>query len=101
MPCSPARSEDIHSPLQRGGVGGGAVYFGCWRTGHGGHRPTEICKANYSRTGSPCPVLQQEVKIFTPLSSGEGLGVGLYIWVLEDGARRPLSYFKSVSVLSV
>ena len=27
MPCSPARSEGIHSPLQRGGVGGGAVYL--------------------------------------------------------------------------
>ena len=33
-------------------------YVGCWRTGHGDHRPTEICHANYSRTGSPCPVLQ-------------------------------------------
>ena len=26
VPCSPARSKGIHSPLQRGGVGGGAVY---------------------------------------------------------------------------
>ena len=33
--------------------------------------------ANHSRTGSPCPVLQQEARVFTPLSDGEGLGVGL------------------------
>ena len=26
---------------------------------------------------SPCPVLQQEARVFTPLSNGEGLGVGL------------------------
>ena len=26
----------------------------------------------------PCPVLQQEARVFTPLSNGEGLGVGLY-----------------------
>ena len=25
VPCSPTRSKGIHSPLQRGGVGGGAV----------------------------------------------------------------------------
>ena len=50
------------------------------RTGRGDHRPTEICHANHSRTGSPCPVLQQEVRVFTPLSSGEGLGVGLIIF---------------------
>ena len=25
----------------------------------------------------PCPVLQQEARVFTPLSNGEGLGVGL------------------------
>ncbi len=59
--------------------------FGCWRTGHGDHRPTMICKTNYSRTGSLCPVLQQEVRVFTPLSSGEGLGVGLFI--LGAGGR--------------
>ena len=61
--------------------------------GHRDHRPTEICKANYSRTGPPCPVLQQEVRVFTPLYNGEGLGVGLFIWLLEDGARRPPSYY--------
>ena len=33
--------------------------------------------ANHSRTGSPCPVLQQEARVFTPLSNGEGMGVGL------------------------
>ena len=37
----------------------------------------------------PCPVLQQEAKVFTPLSNGEGMGVGLFLWLLEDGARRP------------
>ena len=55
--------------------------FGCWRTGHGDHRPTLICipnnVSNHSRTGSPCPVLQQEARVFTPFSSGEGIGVGL------------------------
>ena len=40
VPRPPARSGGIHSPLQRGEVGDGAVYFGCWRTGHGDHRPT-------------------------------------------------------------
>ena len=93
MPCSPARSEGIHSPLQRGGVGGGADYFGCWRTGHGDHRPTKICKTNYSRTGSLCPVLQQEVKVFTPLSSGEGLGVGLFIWGAGVQGTETLYYY--------
>ena len=29
--------------------------------------------------GSPCPVLQQEVEVFTPLSNGEGTGVGLIV----------------------
>ena len=47
MPRPPARSEGIHSPLQRGEVGGGAVYFGCWRTGHGDHRPTLVCLAHH------------------------------------------------------
>ena len=40
VPRPPTRSKGIHSPLQRGGVGGGAVYFECWRTGRGDHRPT-------------------------------------------------------------
>ena len=35
--------------------------------------------ANHSRTGSPCPVLQQEARVFTPLSNGEGMGVGLLV----------------------
>ena len=54
--------------------------------------------SNDSRTGSPCPVLQypisvlqQEVRVFTPLSSGEGLGVGLFILVLEDGRINPMN----------
>ena len=42
---------------------------------------------------SPRPVLQQEAREITPLSYGEGMGVGLFIWLLEDGARRPLSYY--------
>ena len=41
----------------------------------------------------PRPVLQQEARVITPLSYGEGMGVGLFIWLLEDGARRPLSYY--------
>ena len=53
VPRPPATSNAIYSPLQRGGEsralarrGGGAVdgYLfrcaGCWRTGHGDHRPT-------------------------------------------------------------
>ena len=28
---------------------------------------------------SPCHVLQQEAKVFTPLSYGEGMGVGLLV----------------------
>ena len=42
---------------------------------------------------SPCPVLQQEARVFTPLSNGERMGVGLFLWLLEDGARRPPSYY--------
>ncbi|GEM_PF-5769603 len=30
---------------------------------------------------------------FIPLSDGEGSGVGLLIWLLEDGAQRPPSYY--------
>ena len=30
-------------------------YVACWRTGHGGHRPTEICHANHSRTRASVP----------------------------------------------
>ena len=53
VPRPPATSNAIYSPLQRGGEsralarrGGGAIddYLfrcaGCWRTGHGDHRPT-------------------------------------------------------------
>ena len=29
----------------------------------------------------PCPVLQQEARVFTPLSNGEGMGVGLLVSV--------------------
>ena len=70
--------------------------------------------------GSPRPVLQQEARVFTPLSNGEGMGVGLlasvprppatsegiysplqrggdggglFLWLWEDGARRPPSYY--------
>ncbi len=37
--------------------------------------------ANHSRTGSLCPVLQKEARVFTPLSNGEGMGVGLLVSV--------------------
>ena len=40
VPRPPTRSKGIHSPLLRGGDGGGAVYFGGWRTGRGGPCPT-------------------------------------------------------------
>ena len=30
-------------------------YVACWRTGHGDHRPTEICHANHSRTRASVP----------------------------------------------
>ena len=48
---------------------------------------------------SPCPVLQQEARVFTPLSNGEGMGVGLFLWMLEDGARRPPSYLTPYRVV--
>ena len=52
------------------------------RMGHGGHPPTLICipnnEANHSRTGSPCPVLQQEARVFTPLHKGRGRGWGCW-----------------------
>ena len=69
MPCSPARSKGIHSPLQRGGVGGGAIICSiCVRLKYS----TLIIRVKYYLF-----VLQQEVRVFTPLSSGEGVGVGL------------------------
>ena len=47
VPRPPTRSKGIHSPLQRGGVGGGAVCLSAGRTGHGDHRPTLICLAHH------------------------------------------------------
>ena len=52
-----------------------------------------IGKATIVGRWSPRPVLQQEAKVITPLSYGERMGVGLFIWLLEDGARRPPSYY--------
>ena len=37
--------------------------IGCWRTGHGGHRPTMVCNTVIN------PLLAMP---FTPLSYGEG-----------------------------
>ena len=45
-------------------------------------RKLAVLHPQNSSTGSPCPVLQQEVRVFTPLSSGEGLGVGLFIFIV-------------------
>ena len=50
---------------------GEVIYIGCWRTGHGDHRPTMISKVIHSH----------------------GAGEGLLYWMLEDGARRPPSYY--------
>ena len=46
-----------------------------------------ISEANHSRTGSPCPVLQQEAGVFTPLSSGEGMGLFICVHVLGVGGE--------------
>ena len=64
------------------------------------------CIANHSRTGSLCPVLQQEARVFTPLSNGEGLGGGAYSRtgppcpVLQQEARvfTPLSNGEGLGV---
>ena len=68
---------------------GWGCLFGCWRTGHGGHRPTfkhicticSICvRLKYStiiiRVKYYLFVLQQEVRVFTPLHTGWGWGRG-------------------------
>ncbi len=44
-------------------------------------RKLAVLHPQNSSTGSPCPVLQQEARVITPLSSGEGLGVGLIIFI--------------------
>ena len=40
-PRPPTRSKGNHSPTSVG------CLFGCWRTGHGGPRPTMVCHANH------------------------------------------------------
>ena len=57
---------------------GRGCLFGYWRPGHGD--PGLLWLAWQITVGRwpPCPVLQQEARVFTPLSSGEGLGVGLF-----------------------
>ncbi len=57
---------------------GWGCLFGCWRPGHGD--PGLLWLAWQITVGRwpPCPVLQQEARVFTPLSYGEGLGVGLF-----------------------
>ena len=37
---------------------------------------------------------------FIPISDVEGSGVGLLIWLLEDGAQRPPSYFNLQNVFT-
>ncbi len=44
----------------------------------------------------PCPVLQQEARVFTPLSDGEGLGVGLSLRRVGGGASVYLCNIASV-----
>ena len=65
----------------------------CWRTGHGDPVLLSLAWQTIVGRWPPRPVLQQEAGVFTPLSNGEGTGVGLFIWLLEDGARRPPSYY--------
>ena len=47
---------------------------------------------------SPCHVLQQEAKVFTPLSYGEGLGVGLFSTRVGGGASVLYIYAISEAV---
>ena len=68
VPRSPTRSKGIHSPLLRGGDGGGAVYFGGWRTGRGGHRPTIVCLVHHINSSfftrhltTPRPTLREHL----------------------------------------
>lgn len=67
----------VSLPFPAGRRGWGCL-FGCWRTGHGD--PVLLWLAWQITVGRwpPCPVLQQEARVFTPLSYGEGLGVGLF-----------------------
>ena len=70
-----------------------SLWAGCWRTGHGDHRPTLICKVTYDfgrpyctfKVGrwSPCPVLPHPNCLLQYY----------FFWMLEDGARRPPSYY--------
>ncbi len=112
VPRPPTTSEGIHSPLQRGGDGGGAVglrapssnthritsssthprasEIGYLRE-DGARRPSSYydipclsrlvlrITASQIKVGRwpPCHVLQQQARVFTPLSNGEGMGVGL------------------------
>ena len=83
---SPApRQRGFPLPLWRG-VNGLASYvslpfpagrgwgclFGCWRTGH--RDPVLLWLAWQISVGRwpPCPVLQQEARVFTPLHKGRG-----------------------------
>ena len=117
VPRPPTRSEGIHSPLRRGGDGGGAVglrapssnkkrgyllpsptgrgWRGCWVLEDGAQRPhpTMISLAHHMNSSLNHAIVLLLARLFTPLSDGEGMGVGLFLWLLEDGAQRPPSYY--------
>ena len=57
----------------------GFAAFGSSTSGYGYSPP--------SATLALCPVLQQEARVFTPISIGEGLGVGLLKNVYRGGGK--------------
>ena len=84
----------VSLPFPAGRRGWGCL-FGCWRTEHGD--PVLLWLAWQITVGRwpPCPVLQQEARVFTPLSYGEGLGVGLFSARCGGGAS--VLYFYAIS----
>ena len=71
-------------------------YVGCWRTGHGGHRPTKegdnVSKGQYSEASKGYHSRTRVSAPRPPLDNLFQLMKDEKRWVLEDGARRPSSY---------
>ena len=63
----------------------GYVRFALFTSGYGYSPP--------SATLALCPVLQQAARVFTPLSSGEGLEVGLFILGAGGRGAETLYYY--------
>ena len=50
----------------------GEQLLGCWRTGHGDPVLLRLARQISVGRWSPCPVLQQEARLFSPLQRGRG-----------------------------